>query len=205
MKFKEGDYVKIVARELTAADAKSGLYYQHFSGLQGTVDRIYGEEICINVDPNTLPEGIRKRHTDIQESMRRKWLNGLSGEARHRLTPVERQFNLAYTILVQSTDLAKAKKSDVKPVEIKSLTPVAQDDDFVDDEPADVQAVAEVAEVSAAAPAPEKQAAPAPKVKTAAPKKAEAKAESAPEVGEKLSAAELAFLQEREKSLKGKK
>lgn len=186
MKFKEGDYVKIVAREVTAADAKNGLYYQHFSGLTGTVDRIYGEEICISVDPASLPEGILKRHTAIQESIRRKWLDGLSGEARHRLTPEERQFSLAYTILVQSNDLSKAKKGDVKPVAIKSLTPVVQNDE-PEIEATAVEAVAEVAD--------------APKVK--APKKA-AEAKPAGD-SEGMSAAELAFLEERERVLKSKK
>ncbi len=184
MKVNQGDYVKIVAREVTAADLKSGLYYGHFSGLAGTVDRIYGNEVCVNVDPDTLPEDVRKRHIDIQESIRRKWLNGLSGEARHRLTPEERQFNLAYTILVQSDDLTKAKKGDVKPVAIKSMKPVVPKDEPKAEEP--VEAAAEAVEAPKAA-------------------KAEVKASAPAKKAEDMSAAELAFLEERAKALKGKK
>ena len=193
MKFKEGDYVAIVAREVTAADEKSGLYYQHFSGLAGTVDRIYGSEVCISVDPECLPEDILKRHTDIQESIRRKWLNGLSGEARHRLTAEERQFNLAYTILIHSDDLTKSAKSGPKPVAIKSVKPVVPADEPIAEE----QVVAKEAK----APKPSKVA-----VKASEPrKKAETKGRIAIANEEGLTPAELEFLKEREKALKSKK
>lgn len=109
MKFKEGDYVRIIEREAAPADAKTGTFYPYFCGLAGTVDRVYGKEVCVKVEPSTLPEDVLKRHLSIQESMRRKWLNGLSGEARNRLTPAEKRFELAYTVLVQSADLEKIK------------------------------------------------------------------------------------------------
>ena len=125
MKFKEGDYVKITAREVTPNDLKNGTYYPYFCDLAGTVDRIYDKEICIKVDLDTLPESMLKRHLDVQESIRRKWLNGLSGEARNRLTSEEKRFDLSYTILVQSVDLEKAKPGTVKPAEIKSVRPVS--------------------------------------------------------------------------------
>jgi hypothetical protein len=141
MKFKEGEYVAIVEREVTAADVKSGLYYQHFARLAGTVDCIYDSEVCISVDPESLPEDILKRHTDIQESIRRKWLNGLSGEARHRLTPEERQFNLAYTILVHSDDLSKSTQAGPKPVAIKSVKPVVPADEPIAEDPDVVEEV----------------------------------------------------------------
>jgi len=196
MAFKEGDCVAIVAREVTAADEKSGLYYQHFSGLAGTVDRIYGSEVCINVDTESLPEDILKRHTDIQESMRKKWLNGLSGEARHRLTPEERQFNLAYTILVHSDDLTKSAKGGPKPVAIKSVKPVAPDDEPIVEQTAVVEAVTDEAE----SPEPRKVAA-----KASSPrKKAEPKAQAAAANDNGLTPAELEFLREREEALKVK-
>jgi hypothetical protein len=182
MKFKQGDYVKIVDREVTPTDVKSGNYYPYFRGLAGVVDKIYDTEICLKVDPDTLPEKILKRHLEIQESMKRKWLNGLSGEARNRLTPEEKQFNLAYTILVQAVDLEKAKPSDKpKPEAAKSAKQVSA--------PSPAEAASEE-------PAPEAEAAP--------------KAEKAPKAADKpdavttkdLSAAELAFLKEREEALK---
>src|SRR5665647_49541 len=112
MKFKEGDYAKIVDREVTPADVKSCMYYPYFRGLAGTVDKIFDEQICLKVDPDTLPESILKRHKEVQDSIKRKWLNGLSGEARNRLTTEEKQFNLSYTILVNDADLVQAKPSD---------------------------------------------------------------------------------------------
>lgn len=197
MKFKEGEYVAVVAREVTGADEKSGLYYRHFSGLSGTVDRIYGSEVCINVDPESLPDDILKRHTDIQESMRKKWLNGLSGEARYRLTPEERQFNLAYTILVHSDDLAKSAKSGPKPVKIKSVKPIAPADEPIVERTAVAEAVTEEAK----APKPRKVA-----VKASEPrKKAEPKVQVAPAEENGLTPAEREFLKEREKALKVKK
>lgn len=125
MKFKEGDYVKIVTREPTAADLKNCTFYAHFCGLAGVIDRIYEEEVCLKIDQDTLPETVRKRHLDIQDSMKRKWLNGLSGEARNRLTPEEKRFELAYTILVQLADLEKANKPAApKPEAIKIEKPL---------------------------------------------------------------------------------
>ncbi|MCX6374615.1 MAG: hypothetical protein NTU88_01000, partial [Armatimonadetes bacterium] len=126
MRFKEGDYVRIVDREVTPADTKGGMYYPYFRGLAGVVDKIYEKEICVLVDTESLPEGILKRHLDVQESIKKKWLNGLSGEARTRLTPEEKQFQLSYTILVQETDLEKTNPGDKpKPPSAKRPAPSA--------------------------------------------------------------------------------
>lgn len=124
MRFKQGEYVRIVDREATPADAKNGTYYPYFGGLAGTVDRVYDKEICIKVDPESLPKDVSKRHRDIQESIRRKWLDSLSGEARNRLTPEEKRFELAYTILVRSSDLERVKPGKTKPAAIKSARPL---------------------------------------------------------------------------------
>ena len=196
MKFKEDDYVKIVDREVTPTDVKSGNYYPYFRGLAGVVDKIYDNEVCLKVDLDTLPEKILKRHMEIQESMKRKWLNGLSGEARTRLTPEEKQFNLAYTILVQAVDLEKAKPGDKpKPETVKSAKQVSA--------PAPVEAAAEEPDAETeAAPKAKK----APKVvKSTSPKKAEAKAGEAEITSKDLEAAELAHLREREQALKQQK
>ena len=187
MKFKEGEYVKIVDREVTPTDVKSGNYYPYFRGLAGVVDKIYDTEVCLKVDLDTLPEKILKRHMEIQESMKRKWLNGLSGEARTRLTPEEKQFNLSYTILVQAVDLEKSKPGDKpKPETVKSAKPV---------------------EAAAEEPKPETGAAPKAEkaVKAASSKKAEAKAGEAEVTSKDLEEAELAFLKERERALKQQK
>lgn len=126
MRVKEGDRVRITDRETTAADIKDGFFYPHFRGLIGIVDRIYGKEACVRIDVDSLPEDIRNRHLDIQESIKRKWLNGLSSEVRNRLTAEEKQFQLAYTILVQLSDLeviGPAKQGPVGRPQSSTTTP----------------------------------------------------------------------------------
>ena len=107
--FQEGDRVAIAERKATADDAKSGLYYDHFCGLTGTVQKIYPtQEVAVEIETDSLTEPIRNRHHDVQEAMKTRWLDGLSEEARNRLTEQERDFRLHYTILVSAKDLAKA-------------------------------------------------------------------------------------------------
>ena len=119
MRFKEGDCVRIVEREATPADAKNEAFYPYFCGLVGTVDRVYGKEICVKVDLEALPKDALKRHLNIQESIKRKWLDNVSGEVRHRLTPEEKRFELAYTILVQSGDLEKLQSGKARQAAIE--------------------------------------------------------------------------------------
>ena len=175
-KSNEGDVVKVISREPTPADVKNQTYYPYFAGLTGTVDKVYDNEVSVRVDPETLPADVLKRHTEIQESIKRKWLNGLSGEARNRLTPEEKQFKLSYTILVQAADLEKTKPGP-KPSKKESPAP----------DPVEVEKV-EPVKAEAASPAQK-------------PPKAEKPAvEEKSENG--LSPAELAFLREREQALK---
>ena len=49
---------------------------------------------------------MRARHRAGSEAQRQKWLDGLSDEARNRLSAAEKQFSLRYTILVATSDLA---------------------------------------------------------------------------------------------------
>lgn len=107
--FKEGDRVRVAEREATAEDVKSGLYQNHFRGLVGTVQKIYATgEAAVTVDQSTLTEAVAARHNDMQEQMKNKWLDGLSEEARGKLTPKERDFTLRYTVLVSMKDLKVA-------------------------------------------------------------------------------------------------
>ena len=104
---KEGVHVRIADRDATAEDAKSGLFYNHFRGLTGVVQKVYDtQEVAIEVDQSSLAEGITTRHTEIQEQMKAKWLDGLSDEARNRLTEKERIFRLRYTVLVAAKDVS---------------------------------------------------------------------------------------------------
>ena len=108
-KLKEGDRVRIADREATPEDAKTGLFQNHFRGLTGTIQKVYAtNEVAIEVDKETLSDAIATRHTEMQEQMKSKWLDGLSDEARNRLTPKERDFKLRYSVLVSLDDLKAA-------------------------------------------------------------------------------------------------
>lgn len=108
--FKAGDKVQILAREVTAEDEKSGLYYAYFGGLTGTIDRIYDDgSVCVNVDLESLSTAARDRHLAMQEAERKKWLEGLSGEARNRLSPEQKQLKLSYKILTLAKDVQPNK------------------------------------------------------------------------------------------------
>ena len=116
---KQGDPVFVAEREPTPDDAKNGLYYSHFASLSGSVNRIYDDgTICVDVDVATLPDGIRRRHEDTEKAAKLKWLDGLSGEARGRLSENEKQFRLSYKILVSARDLLTSKGG--KPVGLKA-------------------------------------------------------------------------------------
>ena len=103
----EGDPVRVMDREVLAADTKSQLYYSHYKGLTGTITKIYPDaSAVVTVDPESLPKEIRARHTDGSEKLRKKWLDGLSDEARNKLSSGEKKFGLSYTLLVGVSDLA---------------------------------------------------------------------------------------------------
>ena len=109
--FKEGDRVQIVDREATPEDAKSGLFYPYFRGLIGTVQKIYpSQEVAVELETESLPEPIAHRHGDVQEQMKTRWLDGLSEEARNRLSEQELDFRLRYTVLVALDDLTTPGK-----------------------------------------------------------------------------------------------
>ena len=60
--FKEGDRVRIVARDQTEEDIKSQMYYTHYSNLTGTVLKVYNKnEVSIEIEGESLTKDIRKR------------------------------------------------------------------------------------------------------------------------------------------------
>lgn len=108
--FKAGDGVVIKSREVTPDDVKSGLYFDYFGGLVGKVDRVYDDgTVCVDVDIDSLTKDARDRHLAMQEAERRRWLDGLSGEARNRLTEEQRQLKISYKLLVSKKDLEPLK------------------------------------------------------------------------------------------------
>src|SRR5438046_1082101 len=107
--FKEGDRVRIITREQTEGDEKSGLYYSHYAGLTGQIQKVYDKaEVSVEVDHESLTKELRKRHEDVRDQMKTKWLDGLSEEGRNKLTEREKDFMLRYVVLVGMDDLEKA-------------------------------------------------------------------------------------------------
>jgi hypothetical protein len=107
---KVGDVVQIMTREVTNDDVKSGLYFAYFGGLVGNVDRMYDDgSVCVEIDIDSLTEDARKRHLDTQEAERKRWLDGLSGEARNRLTEDQKKLKISYKILVSKKDVEPTK------------------------------------------------------------------------------------------------
>lgn len=108
MAVKEGDRVRVASREANEEDIKSGLYYNYFAGLTGSVLKVYSNnEVSVDVEHESLTKEIRKRHDDVRDQMKTKWLDGLSEEGRGKLTEREKDFNLRYVLLVAMKDVEK--------------------------------------------------------------------------------------------------
>ncbi len=106
---KEGDRVRIATREQSEDDVKSQMYFPHYAGMTGSVQKVYSKaEVAVEVEPESLTKEIRKRHDDVRDQMKTKWLDGLSEEGRNRLTEREKDFNLRYVILLDMGDLETA-------------------------------------------------------------------------------------------------
>lgn len=107
---KAGDRVTVVQRDVTAEDTKTQLYFAYFGGLTGTIDKVYDDDtVCVDIDLDALQEEARERHLAMQEKERRRWLDGLSDEARRRLTPEQQQLKMSYKILVLKKDIVPLK------------------------------------------------------------------------------------------------
>jgi len=113
--FKDGDRVRVISREQSEEDVKTQMYFPFYGGLVGTVQKAYSKgEVAVEVDQESLTKDIRKRHEDVRDQMKTKWLEGLSEEGRAKLTEREKDFNLRYVIIVAMADLEKAGPRAVK-------------------------------------------------------------------------------------------
>jgi hypothetical protein len=116
-RFKTGDSVRIAAREATPKDQKSGLYYGHYKGLPGAVQKVYATgEVAVEIEMDALPEDVWKRHMQTRDQMRQRWLEGLADDARRRLTPEQKTFDLRYVVLVAAEDLERRRAPRAKAV-----------------------------------------------------------------------------------------
>ena len=103
----DGSPIRLTEREANAADLKSGLFYPYYSGLTGIIAKLYADgTAAITIDSESLPAEIRGRHQKGTDAMRQKWLDGLSDEARNKLSAGEKKFSLRYTLLVGVDDLS---------------------------------------------------------------------------------------------------
>src|SRR2546421_12922960 len=109
-RLKVGDRVRVSARIPTPQDMKSGLFYNHFRGLEGAVQSVFtAGEVAVNVDLDKLPEDVWKRHMQARDQMSRRWLEGLSDDVRRRLRAEDKQLALRYVVLVAAADLEKLR------------------------------------------------------------------------------------------------
>jgi len=105
-KFKEGDRVRVKARAATEQETLNGRYAPYLAGAVGTVLKVYDpQQIAVKLDIDTLPEEVRQRHAEQQQSMYQRWYDSLSEEARNRLTDEEKRFQLNYVVLLAESDL----------------------------------------------------------------------------------------------------
>jgi hypothetical protein len=121
-KLKPGDKVRVVEREPTTKDIRENAYFPHMAGATGTVVKVYSpEEVCVELDQESLPEANRERHEEIREGLKQRWIDSLSQEARAKLSQEEKEFHLNYSVLVKADDLeparggAKEKEDRLKP------------------------------------------------------------------------------------------
>ncbi len=107
--WKEGDHVKVVSRPVTDEDRKKNRYFEHMSGLTGTVQNVYSEsEIAVRVDPASMSKVTADVHKTATARMRARFLEDASEVVKKSLTPEELEFNAHYVLLVQSSDLVNA-------------------------------------------------------------------------------------------------
>lgn len=108
-KWKEGDRVRVVSRQVLAEDRRSMRYYDHMAGAVGTVANVYGpEEVAIEVDKTSIGHIAQDVHAEATRRLRRKFLENVSEEAKSRLTQEELNFEAHYVLLVREEDLEKA-------------------------------------------------------------------------------------------------
>jgi hypothetical protein len=107
LRLKEGEAVRVAPRPVTPQDLKTGLYFNHYAGLTGTVFKIYGTgdaaQAAIDVDIESLPAEIAQRHTETRDSM----LRTITNERGRNNADSEADFRLRYVILVAAADLSR--------------------------------------------------------------------------------------------------
>ncbi len=118
----EGQRVRVTQREITPEDTKTGSLYDYMRGLTGTIQKVYGTgQVGVEIDLEALPSTIRERHTGVQEAMRTRWMDGLSEDAKNRLTEPEKIFRLRYTLLLNNADVEPYDGPPAQPRELPTF------------------------------------------------------------------------------------
>jgi hypothetical protein len=108
--WKEGQRVRVVTRPVTEEDRKANRYFDHMSGLTGTIHNIYtDDQIAIKIDPECMSNVTADVHKTSNDRMREKFLSNISEEQKKQLTPDEINFTANYVLLVRSADLEPFK------------------------------------------------------------------------------------------------
>ena len=114
---RTGDRVRIADRPANPQDLKSGLFFNHYRGLPGSVQKVYKDlQVAVEVELDALPEDVWKRHMATRDQMRQRWLDGLADDVRRKLTPEQKEFQLRYVVLVAAGDLEKRRAERVRRV-----------------------------------------------------------------------------------------
>jgi len=109
----EGKRVRVADRDVTAADIKSQMFYEHYRGLVGNVRKIYADNTAsVIVEAEDLTSGQASAHKDITDWVRNRELEKLSDEAKNKLTAGDKKFSVPYAILVSLNDLTPASEDD---------------------------------------------------------------------------------------------
>lgn len=107
-KVKEGDRVKIVTREVTDSDRKSGRFFSHMCGLTGKVENVYEDgTAAVQIDESSLSDVGREVHKMSILRMREKFFGQIGEEAKKLMTKEELEFGAHYMHLVDFEDLEK--------------------------------------------------------------------------------------------------
>ena len=143
-KWKTGDRVKVVSRDVTKEDRTTNSYYSHLGGLTGTVTNFYNkDEVAVRVDPEAFTPTIAVAHKEAVKRMRLKFIINISEDQKRKLTKEEKQFDANYVLLLHSDDLEKgppapkkvAKKIEEDDEEIENFDPTSVREDIIYDNP----------------------------------------------------------------------
>lgn len=107
-KWKAGDRVRVIDREVTPDDKKNNRYFDHMKGLVGTIQSVYDAEVAVKIDDDALSTVTKKIHKESTRRMRERFVGEATEEIKAKLTKEELDFQPNFMLLVHGEDLEKA-------------------------------------------------------------------------------------------------